>query len=414
MRWDTLKEKITDIFYRALPTRLSNSVYRYWNPHTPKPPVSLYDKRDYTTLNSLSYSLCDEQSKSAPFNTINPFFNKVIDRKTEIIYLKSRFSGDETERLTGFKRTTGGEIEIPIVNEDYEVYGTKFENYIDTKTPRIIDREVQKSIDIDSEIIIHSATHRVSNLCHPPSNQRIRGCVDQKLWDIESQYIIDRRWGDKRNWDDVKYGNRGTWDTERKIRWNRDVQAHEERILAFRSEQEKNSGIFNYTRHDAPFGIGARKTGGPMFIDSTDPDYPLIRKLADSALGRNTGQGVNVGQGVGGNIGRGVVGNIGQGIDDSSAFGRILGNPDLNLKPLENTIELPSSPEFFPWIFFFSQYLALFIFSWILLFPSKNFKSINLSININYWVLWFKKYLKMIAKILKYWINYLLKWGKYY
>ena len=114
-----------------------------------------------------------------------------------------------------------------------------------------------------------------------------------------------------------------------------------------------------------------------------------------------------------------VTGSETQSIKDPLSFKTnnlesILGSFDLSFKALENTTELPFIPEFFTWFIFFSQYLLLFIFSLILLFPSKNPKPINLSININYWVLWLKKYPKLITRILKHWINYIFKWGKYY
>jgi len=114
-----------------------------------------------------------------------------------------------------------------------------------------------------------------------------------------------------------------------------------------------------------------------------------------------------------------VTGSETQNINDPLAFkttnlGYILDNSDLNLKTLENTTELPFIPEFYTGFIFFSQYILLFISSLIFLFPSKNFKPINLNLNINYQVLWLKKYPKLITKVLKYWINYIFKWGKYY
>jgi len=64
-----------------------------------------------------------------------------------------------------------------------------------------------------------------------------------------------------------------------------------------------------------------------------------------------------------------------------------LDNCDLSLKIFWDTIELPFIPEFYNWFIFFSQYMLLFTFSLIFLFPSNNFKFINLNFNINYKIL---------------------------
>ena len=114
-----------------------------------------------------------------------------------------------------------------------------------------------------------------------------------------------------------------------------------------------------------------------------------------------------------------ITGNETQNINELTALkttniGYILDNFNLNLKTFENTTELPFIPEFYTWFIFFSQYVLLFIFSLIFLFPSKNFKRININLDINYLVLWLKKYPKLITKVLKYWINYVFKWWGYY
>ena len=121
-----------------------------------------------------------------------------------------------------------------------------------------------------------------------------------------------------------------------------------------------------------------------------------------------------------------VTGNEIQNINDSLTLKTTnlkytLDNFDLSLKTFGDTTELPFVPEFYNWFIFLSQYMLLFIFSLIFLFPSKNFKLINLNFklinlnfNINRQILWPKKYPKLVTKVYKSWISYIFKWWRYY